>query len=131
MAVKALRLILSPVVDWPATRAWYHDVLGLEETGGWDGGAGNRGSFLRVGPGEIELLEMPISAFTLLPETDGQPTFRLALPVDDLNGEWHRLQGHSVRILQPPTVRPWGSRDFIIADPNGLPILLFQHDTEV
>jgi catechol 2,3-dioxygenase-like lactoylglutathione lyase family enzyme len=131
MALKELRLILSPVVNWPATRAWYRDVLGLEETGGWDGGEGNRGSFLRVGPGEIELLEMPISAFTPLPETDGQPAFTLALRVDDLDAEWNRLQGHGVRILQPPTLRPWGSRDIIIADPNGLPILLFQHDTDV
>jgi hypothetical protein len=68
MAAKALRLILSPVVDWPATRAWYRDVLGLAETGGWDSGKGNRGSFLRVGSGEIELLEMPMASFTPLLE---------------------------------------------------------------
>jgi uncharacterized glyoxalase superfamily protein PhnB len=52
----------------------------------------------------------------------------LALHVEDLDREWQRLQSHAVRVLQPPTERPWGSRDFIIADPNGLPILVFQHD---
>jgi catechol 2,3-dioxygenase-like lactoylglutathione lyase family enzyme len=128
MELRQLRLIISPVADWPATRAWYRDILGLPETHGWDGGEGNRGAFMQVAPGEIEVMEVPIASFTPLPGREGQAAITLALHVEDLDREWQRLQSHAVRVLQPPTERLWGSRDFIIADPNGLPILLFQHD---
>jgi uncharacterized glyoxalase superfamily protein PhnB len=127
--MRQLRLIISPVPDWAVTRTWYRDVLGLVEFDGWDAGEGDRGSFLAVGPAEIEVMEASITGFTPLPDSGGRPALTIALRVDDLDREWRRLLGHGVHVLQPPTDRPWGSRDFIVTDPNGVPILLFQHDS--
>jgi uncharacterized glyoxalase superfamily protein PhnB len=128
--MKRLRLIISRAGDWSAARIWYRDVLGLSEAGGWDGGAGNRGAFFAVDSGEIEVMEESITAFTPIPDTDRPPQMTLALQVEDLDREWKRLLDHGIRVLQPPTDRPWGSRDFLVADPNRLPVLVFQHDGE-
>lgn len=55
--VKSLRLIMSPAPDWPATRVWYQEVLGLEQTDGWDNDEADRGAFFGAGTAEIEVME--------------------------------------------------------------------------
>jgi lactoylglutathione lyase len=39
--------------------------------------------------------------------------------VDDVDSEHERLLAVGVRVLAPPTDRPWGERTLHIADPDG------------
>ena len=46
--------------------------------------------------------------------------------VDDIDGEYHRLQGEGVPITTPIETEPWGERYFQVTDPNGVTIQLVQ-----
>jgi lactoylglutathione lyase len=39
--------------------------------------------------------------------------------VDDVDSEHERLRAAGVRVLAPPTDRPWGERTLHVADPDG------------
>lgn len=43
----------------------------------------------------------------------------LAFTVDDVDDEFMNLQSLGVKILEPPTTRPWGARNMIFEDPDG------------
>jgi catechol 2,3-dioxygenase-like lactoylglutathione lyase family enzyme len=118
---RKLRLIHSPTPDWDAVRSFYRDVLGLEETGGWDQ-PGDRGSFLAAGTAEIEVMELD-AAPDVLPEP--ARGWQLALEVDDLDAEVTRLRDGGVEIAQEIRARPWGGRDFVVRDPTGRMVLIF------
>jgi hypothetical protein len=68
-----------------------------------------------VGRGEIELFEMPVAAFTPLPETGGLLALTLALCVDELDGERHWPKEHGARILLILSL-PQGSADELCLD---------------
>jgi catechol 2,3-dioxygenase-like lactoylglutathione lyase family enzyme len=120
MGIRTLRLILSPTPEWEAARAFYRDVLGLEETSGWEQ-PGDRGSFLAAGDGEIELMEQDVAALGIVPGAGAG--WHLALEVDDLESAHARLRGtgSATGIRQ----HPWGSRDFVVRDPAGNLVLIF------
>jgi predicted enzyme related to lactoylglutathione lyase len=46
--------------------------------------------------------------------------------VDDIDGEYRRLQGEGVPITTPIETEPWGERYFQVTDPNGVTIQLVQ-----
>jgi catechol 2,3-dioxygenase-like lactoylglutathione lyase family enzyme len=50
--------------------------------------------------------------------------------VDDIDGEYRRLQDEGVSIATPIQTEPWGERYFQVMDPNGVPIQLVQWVTE-
>ena len=50
--------------------------------------------------------------------------------VDDVDGEYARLQGEGVRITTPIQTEPWGERFFQVTDPSGVVIQLVQWTTE-
>jgi predicted enzyme related to lactoylglutathione lyase len=124
MPSRRLRLIHSPTPDWETVRRFYRDVLLLPETGGWDT-PGDRGSFLGAAGGEIELMEVDAAAADILPESGG---WSLALQVEDAAAEYERLSALNVDLPREPTTRPWGAVDFVVQDPAGNWILLFQQD---
>ena len=43
----------------------------------------------------------------------------IAFTVDDVDVEFERLKSLGVKILEPPTVRPWGAKNMSFADPDG------------
>ena len=47
------------------------------------------------------------------------PQGEVAFFVDDVDAEHERLARAGVRILAPPTDRPWGERTLHVADPDG------------
>ncbi|MDB9513631.1 VOC family protein [Kamptonema animale CS-326] len=51
--------------------------------------------------------------------------------VDDIDGEYARLQAEGVAIATPIETEPWGERFFQVADPNGVIIQLVQWISEV
>ena len=46
--------------------------------------------------------------------------------VDDVDGEYLRLQEEGVSITTPIETEPWGERFFQVTDPNGVTIQLVQ-----
>ena len=46
--------------------------------------------------------------------------------VDNIDGEYARLQREGVRITTPIQTEPWGERFFQVTDPNGIVIQLVQ-----
>lgn len=46
--------------------------------------------------------------------------------VEDIDGEYARLQGEGVTITTPIETEPWGERFFQVTDPNGVVIQLVQ-----
>ena len=47
------------------------------------------------------------------------PQGEVAFLVGDVDAEHRRLAAAGVRVLQPPTDRPWGERTLHVADPDG------------
>jgi lactoylglutathione lyase len=47
------------------------------------------------------------------------PQGEVAFFVDDVDAEHERLIAAGVRVLAPPTNRPWGERTLHVADPDG------------
>ena len=122
MRVRSLRLIHSPTPAWEEVRAFYRDLLGLEETGGWDL-PGDRGSFLAAGPGEIEVMEQDAAALGIVPP--GAGPWHLALEVENVDAAVETLRARGVPIVSEVQARPWGTRDCVIRDPAGNAVLLF------
>lgn len=123
MPIRKLRLIHSPSPQWEALRTFYRDVLRLPETGGWDL-PGDRGSFLAAGVAELELMEQDLVSAGVLPESE--PGWHVALEVDDLDAEYARLRALGIPVVREIRTHPWGSRDFVVRDPAGAPVLLFE-----
>jgi uncharacterized glyoxalase superfamily protein PhnB len=103
-----------PVTDVAASIAWYERVFGFEA---------------RVvnPPGDPDpvyaVLHRSAVSIHLL-RADEAP-FGLRAPVqaqfwvdDDLDALFDRVEGLGARVLQRPDDRPWGHRDFMVADPD-------------
>lgn len=50
----------------------------------------------------------------------------VAFVVDDIDGEYRRLQTEGAQITTPLQTEPWGERFFQVSDPNGVIIQLVQ-----
>ncbi len=50
----------------------------------------------------------------------------VAFVVDDIDGEYARIQAEGVPITTPIETEPWGERYFQVTDPNGVTIQLVQ-----
>ena len=60
-------------------------------------------------------------------EADG---LLIVFVVEDIDGEYERLQRERVEITTPIETEPWGERYFQITDPNGVVIQLVQWMSE-
>jgi catechol 2,3-dioxygenase-like lactoylglutathione lyase family enzyme len=102
--------------------AFYGGVLGRPVHDEWDG-PGGRGVIFRLGGGLVEVEEV-LGA----PGPGGTAPANVAISVetDDLAGVHDRLVRGGVAIVEPPTVQPWGHRNFAVRDPNGLRVVFFE-----
>ena len=83
-------------------------------------------------------LSRPDAGFNLIFLRTGLETFKpenargradgllLVFVVDDVDGEYRRLQDEGVSITTPIETEPWGERYFQVTDPNGVTIQLVQ-----
>lgn len=100
------------------TRAFYVDVLGFQLSFDHDHYLG-----VRAGdPGSAELGFM-------LPDADAPHRFEgrglaYAVSVADADRECARLKALGLPILAEPADQPWGARSFVVADPNGVALVI-------
>ena len=102
--------------DFEATRAFYTQVLGLEE-GTFGGG------YIGFGSGQAQVLFAPPGVEPPLPDMGVDVGSREA--VDAAHGEAVRA-GHEV--VYGPVDEEWGVRRFFVRDPQGVTISVLAHD---
>jgi len=106
------------VSDLERSVAFYRDVLGLpfrfasESYAEFATDGAKFSLFARSHLPELIGLEAP-------PGEAPWPQGEVAFFVDDVDAEHERLARAGVRILAPPTDRPWGERTLHFADPDG------------
>jgi catechol 2,3-dioxygenase-like lactoylglutathione lyase family enzyme len=102
--------------DFEATRAFYTQVLGLEEQS-------FGGGYIGFGAGSAQVLFGPPGAEPALPDMGVDVGSRQAL--DSAHAEAVRA-GHDV--IYGPVEEPWGVRRFFVRDPNGVVISVLAHE---
>jgi predicted enzyme related to lactoylglutathione lyase len=96
------------------SRAFYVDVIGLQ-----DGGGAEWIRFFRTAQPEVQL-----SVRQLDPQADVHST--VSIEVDDIDAVHERARGAGAEILYPLTDEEWGFRRFVVRDPNGAVISVAQ-----
>ena len=111
------------VADPEASAAFVHDHFGFEQEMAADG---------------FVSLSRPDAGFNLIFLRTGLETFKpasaagpadgllVAFVVDDIDGEYERLQRDGVEITTPIETEDWGERYFQVTDPNGVVLQLVQ-----
>lgn len=111
------------VPDVDASAAWVQSHLGFSVAMAADGfcslmhpEAGFHLIFLRTGLPTFKPATMAGAASGLL----------VVFTVEDIDGDYARLQAEGVQIVTPIETEPWGERYFQMADPNGVIYQLVQ-----
>jgi uncharacterized glyoxalase superfamily protein PhnB len=107
---------LYPVSDVAASINWYEDVCGFEVTLVHDGLHGPNYAVLHRDGVSIHLVRAVEAQHDVKPPAQAQ--FWVSEPFEF---EWlfENAKRRGVRILEPIEERPWGHRDFLLADPDG------------
>lgn len=50
---------------------------------------------------------------------DGNPNMSMAFTVDDIDSKFVRLNEMGIKIINKPTMRPWGAKNMRFCDPDG------------
>ena len=106
------RVLFRPV-DYPASVAFYRDVVGLHIYREWA-----TGTVFFLGGG---LLELSRSAGLVT-----EDKISLWLQVRDVDAEFARLEAAGVTVVEAPVEQPWGLREARLRDPDGLMLVLVE-----
>ena len=107
------RILLRPA-DLERSVRFYEDVLGLAVYREW-GEGGSRSVVFFLGGG---LLEVSGSG-----DERATDATRLLLQVRDLGAVRARLAERNVPIEEEPALKPWGLREMVARDPDGLALI--------
>jgi methylmalonyl-CoA/ethylmalonyl-CoA epimerase len=120
-----LRVVLT-VPDFDKAVAFYRDVLGLEQLADWSGDDG-RVILLDVGHATLELFDECQAESVDRIEAGRRVSgpVRLALEVEDPDGNAQRLVLAGATAEAPPVVPPWGGRNVRLRTPDGMQLTLF------
>jgi catechol 2,3-dioxygenase-like lactoylglutathione lyase family enzyme len=102
--------------DFPASRAFYNDVIGLDGGDGLDW-------ILFFGTDKPDL---QLSVMRLDIRAHVHPD--VSIEVDDVDAVYARAVAADAEIVYPITDEEWGLRRFFVRDPNGAVINVTQHD---
>jgi uncharacterized glyoxalase superfamily protein PhnB len=105
-----------PVEDVARLGAWYRDVLGFA----CDYAAGDPPEFAIYSRGaSVVMLRQVADATRLRPSEAQGGTWDVFCWVTALDALHRDLEGKGADIVSPPTVQPYGMREFAIRDPAG------------
>jgi uncharacterized glyoxalase superfamily protein PhnB len=99
--------------DLKAARTFYEERLGFE-----------------VLEADEAMVRLRVRGFSLIitsAEADGPPPGEgivMRLNVNDLGKAYGSLMANDIEVIEPPTERPWGDHELVIADPAGYRIAL-------
>ena len=101
-------LLIAPA-DYDASLAFYRDQLGWTITRTWGEGS-TRGTILSGGGMKVILTAAPLDGFPA-----GKP--HLHLENHDIDKRFAKL-APDVQVVVPPGPTPWGTRWFVVRDPD-------------
>jgi lactoylglutathione lyase len=111
--------VVMTVERYDETVAFYRDTLRFPVVTAWED-EDPPGTLLRAGGGTVEI-SAPGHR-----RSAQQPTgFSLMVRVPDPDALHERLRADGVEIVAGPRDRPWGYRDFEVADPNGVKVIFY------
>lgn len=104
-------LLIQPA-DYEASVAFYRDTLGWTVTREWGGAQDeDRGVILSGGGMKVILANQGVSGFP-------RGRAHLHLDIHDIDARFKRLTP-SMDVVVPPGPTPWGTRWFVVRDPDG------------
>ena len=118
MEVLSSRILLTPT-DLTTSLAFYEGALGLRRYREFGTGVQVTGVVLFLGGGFLELSGRN-------PTPPGTLPVRLWLQVPDVDLEHERLMPLGAPVVQPPTTMPWGLREMVVTDPDGIEVVVVQ-----
>jgi predicted enzyme related to lactoylglutathione lyase len=114
------RRLLVATHDHDTTLAWHVDLFDWPVVRQWPGG-----TLLAVDAAtRIEILE----GNAQFPPGAMEGT-AFVVQVGDLDSVHHRAEACGAIVTQPPTIQPWGHRNLMLRDPNGLTVVAFESMT--
>jgi catechol 2,3-dioxygenase-like lactoylglutathione lyase family enzyme len=105
--------------DYDATVAFFNETMGCEILRSFE--EGGKGTILTAAVGQIEVFS-PDNGWG----TPGVSGAKLAWEVDDADATHAALVGRSATVLGPPTLQPWGHKNFSVEGPDGWTITLYE-----
>ena len=107
-------LFIRPA-DYEASLAFYRDVLGWSVTNDWGGNGAERGAVLSGGGIKVVLAER-------VPESRGNATTAarpdVHLDIHDIDERFRSLPKGTHVVIEPESTH-WGTRWFVVRDPDG------------
>lgn len=94
--------------DFDASMAFYRDVLGWSVTRSWGGEGKDRGAVLSGGGVKVVVSEGPAGG--IRPDVH--------LDIHDVDARFRALPA-GAHVLRAPEDTPWGTRWFVVRDPDG------------
>jgi predicted enzyme related to lactoylglutathione lyase len=95
--------------EYEASLAFYRDVLGWTVTRDWGGRGLDRGTILSGGGMKVVISERPIAV------TNGKPVVHL--DIHDIDARFQSLP-KGTHVVREPEPTPWGTRWFVVKDPD-------------
>jgi len=116
--VGAERRLLVPTSDHDGTLAWHAGLFGWEVVRQWPGG-----TLLAIDDHtRLEILEGNAD-FPPVPSLEGTA---FVVEVPDVAAVYTAAVARGATVVQPPQDKPWGHRNLILRDPNGLAVVAFE-----
>jgi catechol 2,3-dioxygenase-like lactoylglutathione lyase family enzyme len=109
--------------DYEAAIRFYGEGLGLPVEHAWDRGA-DRGSILRAADGFIEVVSDSMGL-------RGPHGIGVAIQTEDVESRYRGVVSSGLVAEREPEDRPWGTREFLVLDPDGYAVTFFQERREV
>jgi catechol 2,3-dioxygenase-like lactoylglutathione lyase family enzyme len=125
--VHQLRVVVE-ADDYDAAVTFYRDVLGMPELAAFAEGGDDRVAILDAGRATLEIASPEHKRVIDRVEAGGAPSprIRIALEVDDADGQTRRLVEAGAELVAGPVMTPWRSLNSRLDAPAGLTITLFQ-----
>jgi catechol 2,3-dioxygenase-like lactoylglutathione lyase family enzyme len=95
--------------DFEASVGFYRDILGWKVTRTWGGNGSGRGVVLSGGGIEVALAEG---------DGNGEPRPTIHLDIHDIDARFKALPS-GTHVVRKPETTHWGTRWFVVRDPDG------------
>jgi lactoylglutathione lyase len=126
IGVKELRLVVT-AEDYEAALVFYRDVLGLPERAAFSS-PGGRVTILEAGRATLEIADPQHAAYIDEVEVGARVAgrVRVAFEVADAERATGAAEAAGARVVAPPVLTPWNSRNARLEGPAGLQLTLFE-----
>jgi predicted enzyme related to lactoylglutathione lyase len=108
--------------DYEAAIRFYAEGLDLPVDRVWDRG-GDKGSIFRAADGFVEVVSDSMGL-------RGPHGIGVAIQTEDVESRYRRIVRSGLAVEREPEERPWGTREFLLLDPDGHAVTFFQEEVD-